>query len=143
MQGSEASLGMPEDYKTQLSQKFLGRGNADDYDPSLLDTSLMLLSDHELLVVSFMLSTIKSLGLIVVGRKWFAKYHDSAVGIPSPEFDSLCSIAAENEVLLSVGIIEKEGGTLYCTAVLIDRDGRLLYAHRKARTYAGLRQNSR
>ena len=33
--------------------------------------------------------------------------------------------------MLSVGIIEKDGGTLYCTAVLVDRDGRLLYAHRK------------
>jgi predicted amidohydrolase len=30
-----------------------------------------------------------------------------------------------------VGIIEKEGGTLYCTAVLIGKDGKLLIRHRK------------
>jgi predicted amidohydrolase len=65
------------------------------------------------------------------GRKWFAKYYNSSIAIPSPEFDRLCSIAAENEVFLSVGIIEKEGGTLYCTALLIDKSGGLLYAHRK------------
>ncbi|KAF1985606.1 carbon-nitrogen hydrolase, partial [Aulographum hederae CBS 113979] len=65
------------------------------------------------------------------GRKWFAKYYNSAIGRPSPEFDLLCSVAEKNRVFLSVGIIEQEGGTLYCTAVLIDRDGKLLSAHRK------------
>lgn len=67
----------------------------------------------------------------VSGRKWFAKYHRSAIAIPSPEFDRLRSIAQKNKVLLSVGVIEKEGGTLYCSAVLIDQDGVLLYNHRK------------
>lgn len=66
------------------------------------------------------------------GRFWFRQYYNSAVAIPSPEFDTLCNVAIKNKVLLSVGIIEKEGGTLYCTAVLIDKDGSLLYAHRKA-----------
>jgi nitrilase len=74
---------------------------------------------------------LKDAKISQLGRKWFAKYYNSSIAIPSPEFDKLCSIAAENKVLLSVGIIEKEGGTLYCTAVLIDRDGSLLYAHRK------------
>jgi hypothetical protein len=74
-----------------------------------------------------------SLTLTSKGRKWFAKYYNSAVSIPSPEFDRICSVAEENKVLLSVGIIEKEGGTLYCTAILIDRDGSLLSTHRKVR----------
>lgn len=65
------------------------------------------------------------------GRKWFAKYYQSAVTIPSPEFDRMRDIAKTNSVLLSVGIIEKDGGTLYCTAPLIGRDGTLLSAHRK------------
>lgn len=51
----------------------------------------------------------------------------------SPEFHQLCDIATKHNVFLSVGIIEKDGGTLYCTAVLIDRMGALLYAHRKVR----------
>lgn len=65
------------------------------------------------------------------GRQWFAKYYHSAVAIPSPEFHELQSIAKEYGVFLSVGIIEKEGATLYCTAILLSKTGDLLYAHRK------------
>lgn len=65
------------------------------------------------------------------GRQWYSKYHHSAVAIPSAEFDELCSIAQDNHVLLSIGIIEKERDTLYCTAILLSREGDLLYAHRK------------
>ena len=65
------------------------------------------------------------------GRKWYAKYYNSAIAIASPEFDQLRGFAVKSKVYLSVGIIEKDGGTLYCTAILIDRSGKLLYAHRK------------
>lgn len=65
------------------------------------------------------------------GRKWYAKYYNSAVAIPSVEMDQLCEIARENNVYLSVGIIEKDGGTLYCTALLLGRDGAVLSRHRK------------
>jgi predicted amidohydrolase len=65
------------------------------------------------------------------GRKWYAKYYNSAISLSSPEFDTLRSIAESNSVFLSVGIIEKDGATLYCTAVLIGRDGTLLSSHRK------------
>ncbi|KAI3548826.1 carbon-nitrogen hydrolase [Colletotrichum filicis] len=65
------------------------------------------------------------------GREWYAKYVDSAVEVPSPAFDRLCETAKANDVLLHVGIIEKAGGTLYCTALLLDREGKLVYKHRK------------
>ncbi|KDN69806.1 putative carbon-nitrogen hydrolase [Colletotrichum sublineola] len=65
------------------------------------------------------------------GRQWFAKYFDSAVQVPSPAFERLCETARANNVLLHVGIIEKEGGTLYCTALLINREGKMVYKHRK------------
>ena len=32
---------------------------------------------------------------------------------------------------IQVGIIEKDGGTLYCTALLVGRDGSVLLKHRK------------
>jgi hypothetical protein len=67
------------------------------------------------------------------GRKWYARYAASAVAIPSPAFDALKEAARTNNVFLHVGIIEKDGGTLYCTAVLFDRNGGLLYKHRKVR----------
>lgn len=66
-----------------------------------------------------------------VGRKWYSRYYNSAVAIPSPELDQLCEIARNNNVHLHVGIIEKDGGTLYCTALLLSRDGAVLSRHRK------------
>jgi predicted amidohydrolase len=68
------------------------------------------------------------------GRKWYAKYYDSAISLTSPQFDVLRGIAEKNGVFLYVGIIEKDeigGATLYCTGVLIGRDGALLSSHRK------------
>ncbi|GKT65646.1 carbon-nitrogen hydrolase [Colletotrichum tofieldiae] len=65
------------------------------------------------------------------GRQWFAKYLDSAVEVPSPAFERLSETARANNVLLQVGIIEKAGGTLYCTALLLDREGKMVYKHRK------------
>lgn len=65
------------------------------------------------------------------GREWYVKYYNSAIAISSPEFETLRGIAERNNVFISVGIIEKDGATLYCTAVLIGRDGTLLSSHRK------------
>ncbi|RFU33184.1 hypothetical protein B7463_g3192, partial [Scytalidium lignicola] len=65
------------------------------------------------------------------GRTWYAKYYDSAVAIPSPEFNFLLEIAEKNKVFLTIGIIEKDGGTLYCTNLIISKEGTLLNRHRK------------
>ncbi|KAI0539914.1 carbon-nitrogen hydrolase [Xylaria digitata] len=65
------------------------------------------------------------------GREWYRKYYDSAVAIPSPEIDKIAETARTHNVYLEVGIIEKEGGTLYCTALLFGRDGSILLKHRK------------
>lgn len=72
-----------------------------------------------------------------IGRTWFAKYYDSAIAIPSVEFHLLQNIAKKNKVFLSIGIIEKEGGTLYCVSLLLGKDGSLLSRHRKV----GVRSN--
>jgi predicted amidohydrolase len=68
------------------------------------------------------------------GRKWYARYYNSAISLSSPEFDTLRAIAEANKTFLSVGIIEKDevgGATLYCTSVLIGKDGTILSSHRK------------
>ncbi|KAF2103143.1 putative bifunctional nitrilase/nitrile hydratase NIT4B [Rhizodiscina lignyota] len=62
---------------------------------------------------------------------WYARYYESAVGIPSPECDFLAEVAKSNQIYLSVGIIEKDQGTLYCTALLLGKDGTILSRHRK------------
>ena len=65
------------------------------------------------------------------GREWFRRYHAGAVDIPGPAVDRLASIAAEHRLTLVIGVIERDGGTLYCTALIIGPDGSLLGRHRK------------
>ncbi|OTB06045.1 hypothetical protein M426DRAFT_122906 [Hypoxylon sp. CI-4A] len=65
------------------------------------------------------------------GREWYARYHDSAVAVPSPAVDVISKTAKAHQVYIQVGIIEKDGGTLYCTALLVGRDGSILLKHRK------------
>ncbi|MER7250193.1 carbon-nitrogen hydrolase family protein [Kribbella sp. NPDC000426] len=65
------------------------------------------------------------------GRDLFRRYREAAVRLDGPETTRLAELAAELEVHLVVGVIERDGGTLYCTAVFVDpRDG-LVAHHRK------------
>ena len=65
------------------------------------------------------------------GRETFRRYWESAIDVPGPSTDALGRIASENGVHLVIGVIERDGGTLYCTAVFLGSDGRLLGKHRK------------
>ena len=65
------------------------------------------------------------------GRNWFARYHASAINVPGPEVDEIGDVAKAHNVHLVVGIIERDGGTLYCTALFFGPDGLLLGKHRK------------
>jgi nitrilase len=64
------------------------------------------------------------------GRKWFRTYFESAITVPGPEVDELASAAREGGAYLVIGVIERDGGTLYCTALFFGPDG-LLGKHRK------------
>jgi nitrilase len=65
------------------------------------------------------------------GREQFRRYWESAMDIPGPEFEQLRELAAANRTHLVIGVIEREGGTLYCTALMFGPDGRYLGKHRK------------
>jgi nitrilase len=65
------------------------------------------------------------------GRDEFRRLFDSAVEVPGPAADSLASIARDSAVYLVVGVVEREGGTLYCTALTFAPDGSLIGRHRK------------
>jgi len=65
------------------------------------------------------------------GREWFRRYHASAIDVPGPATERLGEIARERGVFLVIGVIERAGGTLYCTALFIDPVGTLLGKHRK------------
>ncbi len=65
------------------------------------------------------------------GRDWFRRYHESSVDIPGPAIEGLGAIARGHSVHLVVGVIERDGGTLYCTVVFIGPEGQLMGKHRK------------
>jgi nitrilase len=65
------------------------------------------------------------------GRAWFRRYWESSIDVPGPVVDRLGVIAREQGVYLVIGVIERDGGTLYCTAVFLSPEGRLLGRHRK------------
>ena len=65
------------------------------------------------------------------GREWFRRYYESSVEIPGAAVERLAEIARFNAVHLVVGVIERAGGTLYCTVLFFGPGGEFLGKHRK------------
>ncbi|HEY2785753.1 MAG TPA: nitrilase-related carbon-nitrogen hydrolase [Fimbriiglobus sp.] len=65
------------------------------------------------------------------GRDEFRRYFENAIDVPGPGTERIGSVAKKHDVHLVVGIIERAGGTLYCTSLTFGPDGRLLGTHRK------------
>ena len=59
------------------------------------------------------------------------RYFRSGVSVPGPELEIVQRAAAKHRCTVAFSLVEREGGTLYCTAVYIGADGRLLGKHRK------------
>lgn len=70
-------------------------------------------------------------GRTPVGRAEFARYHGCAIAVPGPETNAIGAACREAGVYLTIGVIEREGGTLYCSALYYSADGSLLGKHRK------------
>lgn len=56
---------------------------------------------------------------------------DQAVTIPSPAIDAISEAARQAGTVVSVGVNERDGGTLFNTQLLFDADGTLLQRRRK------------
>jgi predicted amidohydrolase len=65
------------------------------------------------------------------GRAWFRRYWESSIDVPGPAVDRLGAMAREHGVHLVIGVMERDGGTLYCTAIFLAPSGALLGKHRK------------
>jgi nitrilase len=65
------------------------------------------------------------------GRKLFRRYFESAIEADGAAVHRLGAVAREHSVWLVIGIIERDGGTLYCTVLFFAADGRLAGKHRK------------
>lgn len=65
------------------------------------------------------------------GRESFRVYFDGAIEVPSVHTKRMGDIAASHGVHLVIGVIERDGGTLYCTVLFFSPQGELLGKHRK------------
>lgn len=65
------------------------------------------------------------------GRLDFERYFESAIEVPGPATVDIGKAAKAGNTHLVVGVIERELGTLYCTALIFGRDGILEGKHRK------------
>src|SRR6202035_4552295 len=65
------------------------------------------------------------------GREEFRRLFESAIEVPGPATESIGSVAKEHAVHLVVGVVERNGGTLFCAALMFGPDGRMLGKHCK------------
>ncbi|HML07968.1 MAG TPA: carbon-nitrogen hydrolase family protein [Xanthobacteraceae bacterium] len=65
------------------------------------------------------------------GRSEFAAYWAGAIAVPGPETVALGRAARQAKLYVTIGVIERDGGTLYCSALFFGPDGDLLGKHRK------------
>jgi nitrilase len=76
-------------------------------------------------------------GVAAVGRKTpegrdeFRRYHSQAINVPGPETAALGKAAQAAGSYVTIGVIERDGATLYCCALFFGPGGALLGKHRK------------
>lgn len=64
------------------------------------------------------------------GREMFARYFKGAVDCPGFETEMLAEWAQRLALHIVIGVVERDGGTLYCTSLLFSPEG-LVAKHRK------------
>lgn len=65
------------------------------------------------------------------GRDEYAQYAAAAVTLDGEEIATVAEAAAAHDVFVVVGVIERDGGTLYCTSVHISPGSGVVGHHRK------------
>jgi nitrilase len=65
------------------------------------------------------------------GREMFSRYFQGAVVCPGAETEMLAEWARRLGLHIVIGVVERDGGTLYCTSLLFSPEGGLVAKHRK------------
>ena len=65
------------------------------------------------------------------GREDFRAYHTQAIDLDGEEVAILSDAVAEAAIFVVIGVIERDGATLYCTALFFDGAKGLVAKHRK------------
>jgi nitrilase len=75
-------------------------------------------------------SFVQSAYQIKVGAEYL-KLLDQSVTVPSPATDAIGAACKEAGIVVSIGVNERDGGTIYNTQLLFDADGTLIQRRRK------------
>jgi len=67
------------------------------------------------------------------------RYYENCVPVPGPATQQLGQTAQEAGVYLVMGVVEQDGGSLYCTTLYFGPEGTLLGKHRKLKPTAAER----
>jgi nitrilase len=65
------------------------------------------------------------------GREDFRRYHAAAIDLDGPEVQELAEATKATGAFVVIGVIERDGGTVYCTALFFDGEKGLIAKHRK------------
>ncbi|WBH15307.1 carbon-nitrogen hydrolase family protein [Sphingomonas radiodurans] len=65
------------------------------------------------------------------GRESFARYYDNAIDMDGPELAELAGLSSRTGATLVLGVIERSGSSLFCTAVFIEPELGIVAKHRK------------
>ncbi|MGC8100925.1 carbon-nitrogen hydrolase family protein [Metapseudomonas otitidis] len=65
------------------------------------------------------------------GREAFTRYHANAIDVPGAETEALAGLSARTGASLVLGVIERAGSSLYCTALFFEPGEGLVARHRK------------
>jgi nitrilase len=65
------------------------------------------------------------------GREAFARYYENAIDVPGAETQALAELSTRCGASLVIGVIERDGSTLFCTALFFNPDEGLVAKHRK------------
>jgi nitrilase len=65
------------------------------------------------------------------GRDLFLRYWEGAIVCPGPETAALSKLALQLRLHLVIGVVERYGGTLYCSSLLFSPQGGMIAKHRK------------
>lgn len=71
------------------------------------------------------------------GREAFHQYYNAAIDLNGEEVSIIAEATAETDIFIVIGCIERDGGTLYCTALFFDGARGLIGKHRKLMPTAG------
>lgn len=71
------------------------------------------------------------MGSPIYGAPFTQRLYANAVTVPSATTDRLCRAARENDIMVVIGLTEKDRGSLYLAQLFIGREGRIIGHRRK------------